>query len=117
MQLLFLLLVAGVVGYFIARSRLSKPIDDATGSGGSGRPVVTAETLRGLAERLGNSSTPTGDEGTSGGPLDYSKTPAGKIGQVGQPVDDSPAVRITPTAANVRQVMLIRMRNVTPILR
>ncbi|MBN1149417.1 MAG: hypothetical protein JXA78_19300 [Anaerolineales bacterium] len=31
MELLLLLLVAGVVGYFLAGSRLSKPIDDAAG--------------------------------------------------------------------------------------
>jgi len=30
MQLLILLIIAGVIGYFIARSRLSKPIDSAT---------------------------------------------------------------------------------------
>jgi hypothetical protein len=94
-----------------------EPIDDPTGSGGSGRPVVTAETLRGLAARLGNSSTPTGDEGTSGGPVDDSKTRQGRVNQVGQPVDDSPAVRVTPTAADVKQVMRLRMRNVTPIQR
>jgi hypothetical protein len=43
MQLLFLLLVAGVVGYFIARSRLSKPIDDASGK--------VAETSRSMADK------------------------------------------------------------------
>ena len=43
MQLLFLILVAGVVGYFIARSRLSKPIDDATGK--------VAETSRSVADK------------------------------------------------------------------
>lgn len=31
MQLLILVLIAGVVGYFLAKSRLSKPIDDTTG--------------------------------------------------------------------------------------
>jgi hypothetical protein len=30
MQLLLFILVAGVVGYLLARSRLSKPIDDTT---------------------------------------------------------------------------------------
>lgn len=43
MQLLFLLLVAGVVGYFIARSRLSKPIDSATDK--------VAETSRSAADK------------------------------------------------------------------
>ena len=43
MQLLFLLLVAGVVGYFVARSRLSKPIDDASGK--------VAETSRSVADK------------------------------------------------------------------
>jgi hypothetical protein len=43
MQLLFLLLVAGVVGYFIARSRLSKPIDDATDK--------VAESSRSVADK------------------------------------------------------------------
>jgi hypothetical protein len=43
MQLLFLILVAGVVGYFISRSRLSKPIDDASSK--------VAETSRSAADK------------------------------------------------------------------
>jgi hypothetical protein len=31
MQLLVLVLIAGVIGYFVARSKYSKPIDDAAG--------------------------------------------------------------------------------------
>ena len=92
-----------------------EPIDDATGSGGSGRPVVTAETLRGLNSRRTSTGEPTGDEGTSGGAVDHSKTREGKLGQVGQPVADSPATKIIPTAVEVQQVMRLRMRNVTPI--
>jgi hypothetical protein len=43
MQLLILLIIAGVIGYFVARSRLSKPIDSATDK--------VADTSRGVADK------------------------------------------------------------------
>jgi hypothetical protein len=89
-----------------------EPINDATPSG---RPVITAETLRGLAARLGAAGEPTGDEATSGGPVDESKTRQGQIGQVGEPVPDSPAARTTPTSLEIDQALRVRLRNVTPI--
>jgi hypothetical protein len=93
-----------------------EPTPSDSGEGDSSGHITRAD-LRGLAARIGNSSTPTGDEGTSGGAVDHSQTRAGRIGQVGQPAADSPAVRATATAAELRQIMLIRMRNVTPIQR
>ena len=41
MELLVLVIIAGVVGYFLAGSRFSKPIDDTTGK--------VADTTRDLA--------------------------------------------------------------------
>jgi len=41
MELLILVIIAGVVGYFLAGSRFSKPIDDTTGK--------VADTTRDLA--------------------------------------------------------------------
>jgi hypothetical protein len=43
MQLLILLIIAGVIGYFVARSRFSKPIDDAT--------EKVAESSRSMADK------------------------------------------------------------------
>lgn len=43
MQLLILLIIAGVIGYFIARSRFSKPIDSAT--------EKVADASRGAADK------------------------------------------------------------------
>jgi hypothetical protein len=94
-----------------------EPVDDPTGSGGSGRPVVTAETLRGLAARFNGAMTFTGDEATTGGPVDHSKTRQGRIGQVGQPVDETVGLRGAPTAMEVNQAIRVRMRNITPIPR
>jgi hypothetical protein len=94
-----------------------EPVDDPTGSGGSGRAVVTAETLRGLAARFNGAMTFTGDEATTGGPVDQSKTRQGRVGQVGQPVDDSVGLRGAPTAMEVNQAIRVRMRNITPIPR
>lgn len=44
MDLLLLILIAGAVGYFIARSRLSQPIDDAASK--------VAATSKGWAEKV-----------------------------------------------------------------
>jgi hypothetical protein len=94
-----------------------EPIDDPHGSGGSGTPVVTAETLRGLIAKRTSAGTYTGDEATSGGAVDESKTRQGRIGQLGQPVDDGTAVRGAPTSLEITQAFRVRMRNVTPVPR
>jgi len=46
MQLVLLLLIAGVGGYFLARSRYSEPIDDAADK--------VAQTSRGWVDRAGD---------------------------------------------------------------
>jgi hypothetical protein len=46
MQLVLLLLIAGVGGYFLARSRFSEPIDDTA--------EKVAQTSRGWADRAGD---------------------------------------------------------------
>jgi hypothetical protein len=43
MQLLLLLIIAGVIGYFVARSRFSKPIDNAADK--------VADTSRDVADK------------------------------------------------------------------
>jgi hypothetical protein len=85
---------------------------DGTNSG-----HLTGADLRGFAARLTSRSESTGEEGTTGGPVDGSRTRAGRIGQVGQPTADGPATQIMPTASEVSQVMRIRLRNITPIPR
>jgi len=46
MQLILLLLTAGVAGYFLARSRFSEPIDDTA--------EKVAQTSRGWVDRVGD---------------------------------------------------------------
>lgn len=85
---------------------------DGTHSG-----YLTGADLRGLAARFTSRIESTGEEGTTGGPVDGSRTRAGRIGQVGQPTADGPATPVMPTAAEVSQVMRIRLQNITPIPR
>ena len=60
--------------------------------------------------------TPTGDDTAGGGPIDKSKTREGRIGQVGHPVNDLQASdAISVDAMQVKQGLMIRLRNVTPI--
>lgn len=58
-------------------------------------PVITAETLRGLAARLGGASTPTGDEATSGGPVNFHAIPLGTKGQWAPDMVGTPQSELT----------------------
>jgi hypothetical protein len=89
MQLLFLILVAGVVGYFIARSRLSKPIDDASGK--------VAETSRSVADktegwwrRTFGKKDQAADQVIEGSAVDASPQPAEKQASRRKSADTTP---------------------------
>jgi hypothetical protein len=77
MQLLFLILVAGVVGYFIARSRLSKPIDDATGKVAESSRSV-ADKTEGWWRRTFGKKDQTADQVIEGSAVDAAPQPAEK---------------------------------------
>jgi hypothetical protein len=77
MQLLFLILVAGVVGYFIARSRLSKPIDDATGKVAESSRSV-ADKTEGWWRRTFGKKDQTADQVIEGSAVDAVPQPAEK---------------------------------------
>ncbi|OGO36033.1 MAG: hypothetical protein A2W35_15115 [Chloroflexi bacterium RBG_16_57_11] len=77
MQLLFLLLVAGVVGYFIARSRLSKPIDDATGKVAESSRSV-ADKTEGWWRRTFGKKDQTAEQVIEGSAVDAPPQPAEK---------------------------------------
>ena len=89
MQLLILVLIAGVVGYFIARSRLSKPIDDASGK--------VAETSRSMADktegwwkRTFGKKDQTPDQVIEGSAVDAAPQPAEKQASRRKSTDTTP---------------------------
>jgi hypothetical protein len=77
MQLLVLLLIAGVIGYYVSRTRLSKPIDSAT--------AKVADSSRGAADKaegwwrrtFGKKEQPAG-EVIEGSAVDATPQPAEK---------------------------------------
>ena len=92
--------------------------DDTTDTSGSAPRYVSGVQLRGLASRLGSRGEPTGEEATSGGPVDKSKSREGRNAQVGEPIDDAQvSTTIMPDKVQVKQALQLRLRNVTPIPR
>ena len=79
---------------------------------------MSSAQLRGLASRFGSRGEPTGEEATSGGPVDKSKSREGPNAQVGEPIDDAQvSTAIMPDKVQVKQALQLRLRNVTPIPR
>jgi hypothetical protein len=78
MQLLILLLIAGVIGYFVARSRFSRSIDDAT--------EKVADSSRGMADKaegwwrrtFGKKDQATAGQVIEGSAVDANPKPAEK---------------------------------------
>lgn len=78
MQLVILLIIAGVIGYFVARSRFSKPIDSASGK--------VADASRGAADKaegwwrrtFGKKEQPAASEVIEGSAVDATPQPAEK---------------------------------------
>lgn len=77
MQLLILVLIAGVIGYYIARSKFSRPIDSAT--------EKLADSSRGMADqaegwwrRTFGKKEPAASQVIEGSAVDASPQPAEK---------------------------------------
>lgn len=75
MQLLILLIVAGVIGYFIARSRLSKPID-STADKVADTSRVAADKAEGWWRRTFGKKEAAESQVIEGSAVDASPQPA-----------------------------------------
>jgi hypothetical protein len=89
MQLLFLILVAGVVGYFISRSRLSKPIDDASGKVAESSRSV-ADKTEGWWRRTFGKKDQAADQVIEGSAVDAPPQPAEKQASRRKSADTNP---------------------------
>lgn len=75
--------------------------DDQTPSG-----VVYGHDIKGINARKGAAGEPTGDEGSTGGPVNTGASGTGRQASLGQPVPDAVAMGVAITARDIQAIQI-----------